>query len=163
MVIRGLNLTRRRALQGALSAFFVPLGAGLSRGQEGPETDLATFTAFVDVLLPADAHSPAASALGVAEEILEVAAEVPPFERLIALASQWLNQTASVPFHQLNDADQITVVRWMSEADFDQIPRRFYHLTRLSAIEVYYAQTPAIGGLPLNPAPQPLGYPAPWG
>jgi hypothetical protein len=58
--------------------------------------------------------------------------------------------------------DQIKIVQWMSEADWNQIPRRFYELMRQVAIEVYYTDPAAWAGLALQRPPQPFGYPPPW-
>ncbi len=126
------------------------------------DLDQTTFAAFLDVLLPRDPQSPSASELGVPAELIEIAKTVEPFYRLITLACTWMNDTGSAPFHALPEADKLKLVTWMSTSDFNQIPRRFFHLVRLSAVEIYYAPPGAIRGYPLNNAPQPEGYPPPW-
>jgi hypothetical protein len=156
---------RRGVLIAALSALFVSGWAGrfASAQQPVPPHDPRTFAAFLDVLLPDDGVTPAASALGVPDGIEEIAGDVEPLRRLIALACDWLDQVADAPFHALADTDQQAIVTWMSTADYNQVPRRFYHLTRQLAVELAYADATGVAGLPLAAAPQPLGYPPPWG
>ncbi|MCP5073988.1 MAG: gluconate 2-dehydrogenase subunit 3 family protein [Rhodobacteraceae bacterium] len=156
------KINRRQALAGTLSAVlsqsaFAPLARA-----SGESLDEKTLAAFVDVLLPADANSPSASTLHVPAEILELAEMVPLFKKLISLATKWLNNTGNVPFHELSEADKTTLVTWMSTSDFNQFPRRFFHLVRLAAVEIYFSHPDAIQGYPLNPSPQPEGYPPPW-
>ena len=50
----------------------------------------------------------------------------------------------------------------LAEADFNEIPGRFYHLMRAFAVEFYFSHPEAFAGYPLEPAPQPMGYPPPW-
>lgn len=156
------TIHRRALLSGALWAFFARNPA-FAFGQDGTgDYDFATLQAFVDVLLPADALSPGASAIGVADEVSAIAQAMMPFHQLISLGVGWLNNTGGPPFHKLTQEQQIRVVDWMSRADFNQIPRRFYYLVRLSAVEIYYAHPDAQAGFALNTAPQPQGYPPPW-
>lgn len=120
------------------------------------------FSAFVDTLLPEDTVSPSATQVGVTQDLLELAVEGGQYRKLITLGCGWLDLTAGGTFDTLSESDQINVVQWMSTADWNQIPRRFYHLTRQAAIELYYSGTYATIGLPLNVAPQPDGYLPPW-
>ena len=126
------------------------------------EVDFATLEAFLDVLLPADDVSPAASQLGVTAELLDLAKSAELYQKLLSLGSDWLNQTGRGPFYTLSNANQNKVVAWMSTSDTDQIPGRFYQLVRQSGVEIYYSHPEAINGFPLNPAPQPNGYLPPW-
>ncbi len=156
---------RRGVLITALSALFVSGWAGrfASAQQPVPPHDPRTLAAFLDVLLPDDGVTPAASALGVPGGIEDIAGDVEPLRRLIALACDWLDQVADAPFHALADADKQAIVAWMSTADYNEIPRRFYHLTRQLAVELAYSHATGVAGLPLAAAPQPMGYPPPWG
>ena len=124
--------------------------------------DLRTLDAYADILLPADDRSPAASQLGVAAEIIDLAADAALFRRLLTLGTQWLNETGPARFHDLGPDEQTRVVNWMSRSDFAQFPGRFHHLMRMTAVEIYYSRTEALAGFPLNAAPQPRGYPPPW-
>jgi hypothetical protein len=121
----------------------------------------ATLAAYVDVLLPDDGVTPAASALGVHDEILTLAGEAENLARLIAVVGDWMDGTGRGPFAQLGaDADRL--VAHMAAAGPDTLEGRFHQLIRLLAIEFYYARPEALAGLDLAAAPQPAGYPPPW-
>ncbi len=137
------------------------LSAQVIAADVAPDTE--TLAAFLDVLLPADAQSPAASQLGVTGELLDIASQSGLYLKLIGLGTQWLNDTGRGPFHGLSEVDRNRIVAWMSMSDLNQIPGRFYFLLRYSAIELYFSHPESIAGLNLNPAPQPAGYPPPWG
>jgi hypothetical protein len=155
----GLAPDRRRALIALASAGLVPLLAPFAATAAGrPET----LDAFLDVLLPADDLSPAASVLGIGEDLRAMTAPGTPYAQLTDLALNWLDGLDSVPFAGLAPATQVQVVQFMAAADYNEIPGRFYHLTRALAVELYYARPEAITGFPLNSAPQPAGYPPPW-
>jgi hypothetical protein len=113
-------------------------------------------------LLPRDALSGSATDLRVDERLWALAATEVRFRRLIELGCQWLNLTGGPPFTELAAEQQSAVVEWMSHADWDQIPRRFYELVRQTAVEVYYSDPAAWHGLPIDRPPQPLGYLPPW-
>ena len=124
--------------------------------------DKQTLGAYLDVLLPADDLTPAASALNVAEDLVQFASESPPFRQFLAVGTHWLNQTGRGPFHTLSLSDQERVVDWMSKADRDTLPGRFFLLVRLIGVEFYYSKPEVARAFGLNPAPQPAGYPPPW-
>jgi len=153
-----LSPARRRALAGAVAAMLAPQVVWADDGTP----DGRALAAFVDTLLPADALTPAASALGVPEAIADFAAGVPGLPELIAGGTAWLDRTGGPPFAELSAADRDRVVAWMEGSDPAQGPYRFYEVIRLLAVEFYYAAPEAVAGLPLNVAPQPRGYPPPW-
>lgn len=127
-----------------------------------PEPLAATLAAYVDTLLPADALTPAASALGVHRAILDDAAGNAFLQRLFEVGSRWLDQAADGPFRDATPAVRTVVVDWMASAPLQHVPRRFYEILRAQAIERYYSQPAALAGLALTRPPQPLGYPEPW-
>lgn len=157
-----LTVTRRRAIATSLAACLAHSVLAKELGASTQDVDARTLASFLDVLLPADEHSPSASQLGVDSELLDLAAPVELFVRLLALGTLWLNDTGRGPFHSVSSSDRHKVVSWMSASDINQIPGRFYQLVRLTAVEIYYSRPEAIGGFDLNPAPQPAGYPPPW-
>jgi len=157
-----LTLTRRRAIAATLIGCLAKAAPAEEFSEPAQDIDAETLVSFLDVLLPADEHSPSASQLDVESELLELAARVELFEKLLALGTHWLNDTGRGPFHSLSISDRNKVVSWMSTSDYDQIPGRFYQLVRLTAVEIYYARPESLGGFDLNPAPQPTGYPPPW-
>lgn len=155
----GLSLSRRQALAASV-AWIVTPAVAWSQAPAGP--DAATLAAFVDTLLPEDAVSPAASALGVLDAILDFSADVTGLGDLIAGGTAWLNKTGGPPFAQLSEQDRTRIVTWMAQSDLAGGANRFYEVVRLLAVEFYYARPEAISGFPLNTAPQPRGYPPPW-
>lgn len=157
-----LTPTRRDALRllaGGALAGVVPLPLPAAGPEQGPGSMLA---AYVDVLLPADALSPAASQLGVHEAILMLADDVEPLARLIGMMRDWLDGSGRGAFATLDPADREALVAYAAAADPDTPEGRFHLLIRLFALEFYYATPEAIAGLDLAVAPQPEGYPPPW-
>lgn len=144
----------------ALAACVLP---PLRAGAEDIHRHRAMLAAYVDVLLPADAVSPAASVLGVDAAILDLAAGQPLLARLIAVVGDWLDTAGNEPFASMDPARQAALVDEMSAADPDYLEGRFYQLIRLLAIEFHYADPAALAGLDLAASPQPAGYPPPWG
>ncbi|MGB8622847.1 MAG: gluconate 2-dehydrogenase subunit 3 family protein [Paracoccaceae bacterium] len=155
-------MNRRRALLTALCGMLCGVRPGAGFSQPGEPLDLSTLAAFVDILLPADDLSPAASVLKVHESIADFAEKAPKLDQLLAGGTGWLNQTGTVPFRDLPQSDQVAILRWMEAADPAEGPHAFFFAVRLLAIEFYYADPASIGGFPLNPSPQPAGYPPPW-
>lgn len=153
----------RRQLFKLLGAFFLtwPV-AGFAASRARPNDARRTLRAFVDLLLPRDSYCGSASDYHVDRQLLALAGRDPQFAKLLALGCQWLDMTGTIAFADLPAADQATVVRWMADSDWNQIPRRFYELLRQLAVEIYYSDQRAWNGLPLSAPPQPLGYPPPW-
>lgn len=153
---------RRQVLLGAVAAALVPLAPHLARAQGTTAQHNALLAAYVDVLLPDDGLTPAASALGVHDAILDLAATQELLGKLIGMVADWLDQTGPAPFATLPTADREARVAALAKADPDHLEGRFHQLIRLLAIELYYARPEALAGLDLAPAPQPAGYPPPW-
>lgn len=158
------NIQRRQLLK-AVGAFFVAHGAGLTPalGSEKIPANLeATLAAFVDILLPKDASSPAASTLGVHSQILGLAPPGSQFEKLLDYGCRWLNMTGGPPFAELPPIQQYQIVKFMTTAPWNEVPRRFYEIIRATSVSVYYGDPAAWNGLSLTQPPQPMGYPPPW-
>lgn len=157
-------MQRRRLLQ-IVGAFFLgqafDVSPAVAAAAPSP-LEKTSFAAFLDVLLPRDSLSGSATDLRVDKQLWDLAADDARFRRLIGLGCQWLNATGGPPFAQLSAEQQIAVVAWMSNSDWNQIPRRFYELVRHTAVEVYYSSPAAWRGLPIERPPQPLGYLPPW-
>ena len=157
-------VSRRRLLK-IVGAFFLGQAFDISPVLAASKPSLserATFAAFLDVLLPRDALSGSATDLQVDEQLWRLSGSEARFRRLIALGCQWLNMTGGPPFTELAAEQQIAVVEWMAQSDWDQVPRRFYELVRQTAVEVYYSDPAAWRGLSIERPPQPLGYLPPW-
>ena len=157
-----LSISRRRVLLNALATSLSAPAFAQQLVAPPVGIDAQTLAAYLDVLLPADDLSPAASAVGIEADVIDFAGQVPQFEQLLALGTAWLNTTGQGPFHSLSTGDQGRVVAWMQAADRGFIPGRFFLLVRLTGMEFYYSHPDANAGFDLNPAPQPAGYPPPW-
>ncbi len=155
--------TRREALRLAAASLMLGFSAGRPVQAQGGAGRSTMLGAYVDVLLPGDGMTPSASALAVHEGIMDIAADVEPLARLINLMGDWLDGSGRGAFAALNLADRETLVAHCAAADPDTPEGRFHLLIRLFAIEFYYAAPEALAGFDLAPAPQPMGYPPPWG
>lgn len=157
--------TQRRRLLQIVGAFFLgqafDVSPAVAAAAPSP-LEKTSFAAFLDVLLPRDSLSGSATDLRVDKQLWDLAADDARFRRLIGLGCQWLNATGGPPFAELDAGQQIAVVEWMSHADWNEVPRRFYELVRQTAVEVYYSDPAAWRGLSIERPPQPLGYLPPW-
>lgn len=158
----GDGVTRRAALLAALGAGAAALGLPAS-AQWRADARFPSLAAVLDVLLPGDALTPPASALGADREIAAFVSDSEPLVRLFAAALGWMDEQGGQPFGDLPADRQAALVQAMAVSDPNLVPGRFYHILRALAVEFHYARPEAIAGLALNPAPQPLGYPPPWG
>ena len=160
-----LSSASRRRLCKIVGAFFlgsaINLASAAALAPPGKE-ERTTLAAFLDTLLPRDELSGSATDLGIDRQLWAFSTSEPDFRKLVDYGCRWLNMTGSSPFPALAIEQQIAVVDWMSRADWNEIPRRFYELVRQVAIELYYSNPAALNGQPINRSPQPLGYPPPW-
>lgn len=154
----------RRAALAALAGGCLAAVTGLSAHAQAPAIRKPALAAFLDTLLPEDAFGPAASTLGIAEEILAYAPQGSDLHRLIALGTGWLDGLdAPRAFADLPASTRHDVLRFLEQADRAQVPGRFFFVMRQFAMELYHARAETVADLPINPAPQPEGYPPPWG
>lgn len=153
----------RRGTLATLASGCLVAVVGLPAGAQAQEVRTGALDAFLDTLLPADAFGPAASDIGIGQALIGFASEETDFRRLIALGTQWLDALDVRPFADLPATTREDVLRFLQGADIDEIPGRFYRVVRQAAMELYHARADTITGLPLKPAPQPEGYPPPWG
>lgn len=161
----GLSSEVRRRLLKVVGAFFLGnlLPPPMLAVAAPVAIDGETFAAFLNVLLPRDELSGSATDLAVDKQLWAFAATDERFMQLLLLGCRWLNMTGQARgFADLSAAQQVAVVSWMAESDWQQIPRRFYELARQAALEVYFSQPAVLAGMPLQSAPQPLGYLPPW-
>lgn len=158
-------LTQRRRLLQIVGAFFLGPAFDVSPAIAGAAPSLreqTTLAAFLDVLLPRDDLSGSATDLRVDAQIWTLAENDAHFRRLTGLGCEWLDATGGPPFAELTTEQQIAVVEWMANSDWNQIPRRFYELVRQTALVAYYANPAAWRGMSIARPPQPLGYLPPW-
>lgn len=154
-----MSLNRRKALVAMAAPFLV--GFHPAQAQRAPVGQQLLGT-LVDLILPQDAQSPAASAVLVHIELQELVQSHALMTRLFEFGLSWLDQVGGRPFLDLPQSAQIEILDFAQQADFNQVPGRFFAVLRLLSCEIYYSKAEALGGLPLQDAPQPMGYPPPW-
>lgn len=152
-----MNLTRREFFVGLLWGVLA-LGSGRLRASENTPSDRATLLTFVDTLLPADAFSPAASAVGVADVVYKWFSATRGRRVLLRNGCAWLNAQAGGDFAALTDDQRERIVVWMMESPRSQGPRVFYERTRQEAVTAYYALPLSWQGMAISHPPQPRGY-----
>lgn len=160
------SITRRRLCK-IVGAFFlgnlVEAPVASAAQQQVPSTaGKLALAAFLDTLLPGEQFSGSATDLHVDREIWAFAATDAQFRKLLGIGCQWLDMTGSKHFADLEMQQRIAIVTWMAQADWNQVPRRFYELLRQVSLELYYSRIDAWAGLPIQSPPQPRGYPLPW-
>lgn len=156
------DISRRAFLLSGAASAAVGLAPGLLQAQSAAPA-LPPLDAFTDILLPSDTDTPAASSLSVAQALLNEVIPGSLTERLLGAGTAFLDQVGPVPFVQLPTGAREEVVSWMATADYNAIPGRFYHVVRLFTVAYYFSHPDVVSAFPLNAAPQPLGYPPPWG
>ena len=161
-----MKLTRRRFF-GATVATYVTTSVGsAATATRVPAAlsaaEFATFSAYVDTLIPADRHSPAASALDVPYQVIDEQSTKPAFVRLIKLGCRWLDRRARASgantFAALDDARRELIVDQTSRPTAERLPNAFFTTVRYRAMTAYYARADGWGGLRYDGPPQPNGF-----
>lgn len=157
------SVSRRRAAQrlaiAAVSwcADWPALAAPLNRGTDHARI-ARTFTVFADTLVPADALTPSASALGVAAAILDAVRGNSLAERLVGVGCAWLDTACSGDFSAATEGARVVALERMQTLPWESPAGRFYQVMRNSVMTDYYAQPASWRGLALDRPPQPLGF-----
>ncbi|MEP7303399.1 MAG: gluconate 2-dehydrogenase subunit 3 family protein [Caldimonas sp.] len=147
---------RRVALAVVLAGTDLP---ALAAGNASDDPRIArTFTAFCDTLVPADALTPAASALGVPSAILAEVTGHPLGERLVAAGCAWLDAACRGDFAGSAEAERNAALERMQAMPWESPAGRFFGVMRNTVMADYYAQPLAWRGLALDRPPQPLGF-----
>lgn len=155
------RLTRRQALALIAAAVGAPALAAAPAGEASvlePAVLRRTFFAFCDTLVPADEHTPAASALGVPERILGEAGGHELYSRLVALSCAWLDEEADGDFAGKAEASRNAILERMAGLPWQAPQRRFFSLMRNLVMGYYYAHPVAAAALGFDRPPQPLGF-----
>ena len=150
---------RRRLLLTIAGGAAVGLAPAVHAAAARADPPNATFIAFIDTLLPADALTPAASALRVPHDILREAAQNANYLGMIESGCAWLDRAAGGSFAVSSTETRDATVAKMALLGWDAPPRYFYEVLRQRAIELYYAHPASWGGLAITRPPQPIGYP----
>lgn len=168
MIQRWLHTTlSRRELLALLTTSLLPrtTRSGVSNAASplrsgDPETTVEQIlTSFVDQLIPADAQSPAASALKVDNQLMQQAEKDPLYGKFLRTGCNWMNRQARGDFPQLPEALKQQLIGWMESAPARSFPNRFFTRIRHDAMSHYYSQPQSWKGMGIDQPPQPLGYP----
>lgn len=114
---------------------------------------------FVDILIPEDELTPAASALGVHQQIWQLTRSDPLMKRFILQGCHWLDRQSRGSFVALPPLTQQKLVNWMANQPDTSYPFLLFNRLRHHAMGFYYSHPDSWGGLPMNRPPQPIGYP----
>lgn len=119
-----------------------------------------TLSAFLDILLPEDLHSPSASQLRIDQELLINTQSDPALNALLKRGCKWLNEQAKGSFSSLPSEYKLQLITWMAEkASLSKLPGLFFLHVRYHAVTLYYSKQPAYTSIGLPHPPQPQGYP----
>ncbi len=149
---------RRMALAVALACTDLTALAATPAPVASGERIARTFTAFCDTLVPADALTPAASALGVPKAILGDVSGHPLGERLLAAGCDWLDAQCRGDFAAATEAERIAALERMQAMPWESPAGRFFGVMRNTVMADYYVQPMSWRGLALDRPPQPLGF-----
>jgi hypothetical protein len=148
----GLFGQSRRLLAALVSSITPPPDTGY----------LHCLEAWVNTLLPPDAHSPGAGELGVHLHITEKAAINPKAVKLVRAGCRWLERQAQqqgkTAFAELGEQDRTAVVERAENAAPRSLPRVFFEYTREATFVSYYAHPESWAMLDYPGPPQPVGF-----
>lgn len=153
--------TRREALALIASALAGTVACGgnaLALAGDAAASPEGTFTAFCDTLIPADALSPSASALGVPARILAEVQANTQLQRLVGFSCTWLDQAAGGDFARADEGLRDGILEAMAALPWEAPQRRFFDLMRDLAMGYFYSQPAALAGMATDQPPQPAGY-----
>jgi len=158
-----LKFTRRQLLQLLLPlAAWLPAPMLLAAASGDTRPAARSFAAFLDLLLPADEFSPAASEAGVDLALIEQARGDSQLGRLIELGVGWLDRQASTQgvtaFHELAEDRQLLIASIAERQRPGSLPRVFIENMRHHAFGHYYADPRSWAGLGYAGPPQPTGF-----
>lgn len=156
-------LSRRQLLVATVYSAILPAPQILSAGtinKQASNHPHEILTAMVDMILPADQHSPAASQLGVNKALWRLAERNLNLKKLLIKGCRWLDKESFGNFITLPDNKKIELLRWMDErASSKHLPGLFFKQVRYHSVGLYYATEQAQKELGLHLPPQPMGYP----
>lgn len=161
-----MKLTRRRFFNTTLATYLAVRSGRAFAAGSGMDflsaREFGTLTAFVDTLIPADRYSPAASALGVPEAVVQSGKEDSDVERVIRAGCRWLDRSARSSgadgFAAMDEPGREAIVAAAAAGDARPLPKAFFRIVHQIAMRHYYAQTAAWSGLGYEGPPQPEGF-----
>lgn len=163
-------LIKRRSIL-RFSASLLAALAGLSKGVLGAERPvgldapypLTALSPYLDILIPGDTESAAASELQIDEFIRHKARLNTRYILLLREGCRWLDAEArksgANDYAALHPATQEEIVARAAGADEHSLQRVFFERTRLDAMDAYYSDPRSWPTLGFSGPPQPIGYP----
>lgn len=157
----------RRHFVGATVAAYVTTSISAAAPQKAvpavlSKSEFAAFTAFVDTLIPADRHSPAASELDVPRRMIETNMRQPVYLKLVRLGCRWLDRRAKAvgrtTFSALDDRRREMIVEQASRLTAKGLPNAFFRVVRYNAMVQYYSRAESWSALGYDGPPQPNGF-----
>ncbi len=120
---------------------------------------LESLSAYVDTLLPTD-ETLGAAALGVHGHLIEHAASIENYLKLLSLGCAWLDRQARPRkrFSHLPEPSRARVVKRAQSSTPGKIERLFFERTHDDLLGLYYANPKAWHGLGFAGPPQPFGF-----
>ena len=139
-------------------AMALPADAGKAEGAPA-SLSLATLAAAVDTLIPADAQTPSASTLGIAQLIANQADADSAFRPWLIEGLKWCDQGVPGSFAQRDVSARTALMQTLADSPVGSQTRIFFELLRLRTMTAYYADPRSRIGLAIERPPQPIGYP----
>lgn len=160
-----MKITRRlfsQALVAALVACRLRSATAATESGFLTTPEFSTLAAFVDALLPADDHSPVASALGVPRAVMAAAEKDARVKRIVKFGCHWLDEAAkkagAANFSALREGPREIIVGATSEPAASPLPKAFFIIVRDLSMRAYYAHAAAWRGMGYDGPPQPDGF-----
>lgn len=161
-----MRFSRRHFFGASVAAYVTTSMTAAASQKTAPavlsESEFAAFTAFVDTLIPADRHSPAASELDVPRRMIETNRRQPVYLKLVRLGCRWLDRRAKAigrtTFSALDDRRREMIVEQAARLTAKGLPNAFFRVVRHNAMVLYYSTAESWPALGYDGPPQPDGF-----
>lgn len=161
-----MKLSRRHFCGATVAAYVTTSVSSAAPRKAAPgvlsRDEFDAFTAFVDTLIPADRHSPAASALDIPRRMIESNMRQAVYLKLVKLGCRWLDRRARVigqtSFSTLDDRRREMIVEQASRLTAKGLPKAFFRVVRYNAMVLYYSRAESWPALRYDGPPQPNGF-----
>lgn len=157
-----MQFSRRRFLWGSLLVGCASL-VGRLKGESVSSDDLtACLQAWVETLVPTDALSAGAGSLMIHLKVIEKAAGIAQYRRLLEMGVIWANtqakQQGATSFAALKPEQAEAVVAEAEASGLNAIPGLFFYHTLRDTKHYYYLDAGSWPGVGFPHTPQPLGF-----
>jgi len=161
--------TRRDVLRLSAGSLSLAAGAWLLKRVYLPRrlnaAEVATFSAFVDTLIP-DSEFPGARRTGVVEPLLAECQRERRRRRALVEGMHWLDREArrqeATPFARLEPATREQIVADLARQEKGSVPHFLYRTVRDRALQLHYAHPAVWKTIGFPHPPQPRGYTDYW-